>query len=61
MTRTQPKVRFFFEGLLLFPLTFRHLARAAALIRASPAGEMRRLPALIGTTFWSLAFAQRAF
>ena len=66
MTRTQPKVRFFFEGLLLwglllFPLTFRHLARAAALIRDSPAGEMRRLPALIGKTFWPLAFAQRAF
>src|SRR5437879_2099549 len=29
----------------------------AALIRARPAAEMRRLPALIGKTFWPLAFA----
>ncbi len=55
------KSSFFLRGLTSFPPHFRHLARAAALIRASPAGEMRRLPALIGTTFWPLAFAQRAF
>ena len=44
-----------------FALTLAHRARAAALIRARPAGEMWRLPALIGKTFWPLAFAQRAF
>ena len=55
------KRSFFLRGLTSFPPHFRHLARAAALIRASPAGEMRRLPVLIGTTFWRSAFAQGAF
>ena len=41
-------------------LTFAHLALVAALIRASPAGEMRRLGA-IETTFWPRVRAQRAF
>jgi len=42
-------------------LALAHLALFAALIRARPAAEMRRLPALIGKIFWPLAFAQRAF
>ncbi len=41
-------------------LTFAHLARFAALIRARPAAEMWRFGA-IETTFWPLVFAQRAF
>jgi len=41
-------------------LTLAHLALVAALIRASPAGEIRRLGA-IGTTFWPRVRAQRAF
>ena len=45
----------------LAALTLAHLARFAALIRARPAADMRRLAALIGKTFWPLAFAQRTF
>ena len=38
-----------------------HRALVAALIFANPAAEIRRLPALIGTTLWPFVFAQRAF
>jgi hypothetical protein len=41
-------------------LTLAHRARAAAAIRARPAAEMWRLPALIGTTFWLFTLAHRA-
>jgi hypothetical protein len=46
-----------------FPaLTFAHLARAAAAIRARPAAEMRRFGALLGPSLeMPFCFAQRAF
>ena len=45
---------------LLAALHLAHRALVAALIFANPAAEIRRLPALIGTTLWPFAFAQRA-
>src|SRR5437879_13180439 len=45
----------------LAALHLAHRALVAALIFANPAAEIRRLPALIGTTFWPFVFAQRAF
>jgi hypothetical protein len=56
--RSRSAVLFFY---FFAALTFAHLALFAALIRASPAGEMRGLTDLIGTTFWPLLFAHRAF
>jgi hypothetical protein len=38
-----------------------HLALVAALIRASPAGEIRRRLGAIETTFWPRVRAQRVF
>src|SRR5437879_9657870 len=46
---------------LLAALHLAHRALVAALIFANPAAEIRRLPALIGTTLWPFAFAQCAF
>src|SRR6266568_5857440 len=46
---------------LLAALHLAHRALVAALIVANPAAEIRRLPALIGTTLWPFVFAQRAF
>src|SRR3989475_11643751 len=46
---------------LLAALHLAHRALVAALIFANPAAEIRRLPALIGTTLWPFVFAQRAF
>src|SRR5438445_6785578 len=46
---------------LLAALHLAHRALVAALIFANPAAEIRRLPALIGTTLWPFAFAQHAF
>jgi hypothetical protein len=44
-----------------FPaLTFAHRFLAAALMLARPCGEMRRLPALIATTFRPFCFAHLA-
>ena len=48
-------------GYFFAALTFAHLARVAALIRARPAAEMRRRLGPIETTFWPRARAQRAF
>jgi len=48
------------QDYLLPALTFPHRFLAAALMLASPCGEMRRLLALIGTIFWPFCFAQRA-
>src|SRR5437763_7527021 len=45
----------------LAALHLAHRALVAALIFANPAADIRRLPALIGTTLWPFAFAQRAF
>src|SRR2546427_7703409 len=45
---------------LLAALHLAHRALVAALIFANPAAEIRRLPALIGTTLWPFVFAQRA-
>ena len=45
----------------LAALHLAHRALVAALIFANPAAEIRRLPALIGTTLWPFVFAQRAF
>jgi len=46
---------------LLAALHLAHRALVAALILANPAAEIRRLPALIGTTLRPFVFAQRAF
>ena len=43
----------------LAALHLAHRALVAALIFANPAAEIRRLPALIGTTLWPFVFAQR--
>ena len=48
------------DGYFFVALIFAHLALVTALIRASPAGEIRRLGA-IDTTFWPRVRAQRAF
>jgi hypothetical protein len=48
------------EAHFLAALTLAHLARFAALIRARPAADMRRLGA-IETIFWPRVRAQRAF
>src|ERR1700757_46433 len=45
----------------LAALHLAHRALVAALIFANPAAEIRRLPALIGTTLRPFVFAQRAF
>jgi hypothetical protein len=60
-TRHRNRRRFqLIEAHFFAALTFAHLALAAALIRARPAAEMRRLGAM-ETTFWPRVRAQRAF
>src|SRR5207249_6153228 len=57
---THPVNSKFRDGYFCAALHRAHLARFAALIRARPAAEMRRL-GRIETTFWPRVRAQRAF
>jgi len=48
------------DGYFFVALIFAHLARFAALIRANPAAEMRRLGVIETTFCWPFTLAQRA-